>query len=268
MSVIVTYLTLFYSLASFQFIGDKFGLTVYLKPLFDFLAPVLYLISDMIRLNSQQIAYILGAIVLLFVVLAIAKSRPKSNEHKMPKPQYMPEPKQRGPSLLSKLVSGLGQGTKGLASKAADKWKQERERSRREAARDKEYKKQSLVAEKEQKKNMELARREQQRSMEIANKEKAEELRREQKLLAIKERLEIERQEKIKKQIAENKRKAEEADRKAMVAAQKEEVARYRCRFCGGKKENPNDQMCRACFKKGLEEQLRKQPKMLPPHRG
>lgn len=103
--VIASYFGIFYSLASYESFAGQFGIARFVKPVFDVLAPVMYLVSDMLRLHPQQFVYVFGAVIALIIIVAVMKGRQKPGME-----AQQAQAAERKPSLLWRWLFGAGKG--------------------------------------------------------------------------------------------------------------------------------------------------------------
>ena len=112
--VMASYFGIFYSLANYESFAGPLGITEFIKPVFDILAPMIYLVGDMMRLHPQQFLYVLGAVVVLIIIVAIMKSKPRERAAVQQARMRLVE---RKPSLLGSWLLGAGKKVAGSAGK-------------------------------------------------------------------------------------------------------------------------------------------------------
>lgn len=115
--VMASYFGIFYSLANYESFAGPLGITEFIRPVFEVLAPVIYLVSDMMRLHPQQFLYVLGAVIALVIIVAIMKSKPRSEGAGVQQARMRPVEKK--PSLLGSWLFGAGKKVAGSAGRGA-----------------------------------------------------------------------------------------------------------------------------------------------------
>lgn len=73
LAVAVAYLALFYGLVSYSSYSGGLGISKVVGPIYDILSPVLFLVSDVLRLHGRGFLYLLVGIVIAIAFLAMRK---------------------------------------------------------------------------------------------------------------------------------------------------------------------------------------------------
>ncbi len=156
--VIAAYVGMLYSLANVGSLALSPEISSFVNPILDALAPVLYVVGDMLRLNANQYIYVIIGIVILIVVLALTRGRRTPGEESYGEEKRDEDRKPRE-SWLKKLFFGSAKIVGKTAEKSGRIMKEDWEKTKRDATKAKEYMQEKLAARQAKKEEEEKRRR-------------------------------------------------------------------------------------------------------------